>query len=47
MCDEHKERERERKERDPYPVRSDLSHILPLPFLIRQCVEQADVMPAG
>ncbi len=38
-----RERERERKERS-VPVRSDLSHILPLPFLIRQCVEQADVM---
>jgi hypothetical protein len=38
-----REREREKRERS-VPVRSDLSHILPLPFLIRQCVEQADVM---
>jgi hypothetical protein len=38
-----REREKKRRERS-FPVRSDLSHILPLPFLIRQCVEQADVM---
>jgi hypothetical protein len=42
-----KERERERESEKrvrSVPVRSDLSHILHLPFLIRQFVEQADVM---
>ncbi len=38
-------REREREKRERFvPVRSDLSHFLPLPFLIRQFVAQADVM---
>jgi len=47
LCDEQREREREREreKRERFvPVRSDLSHILPLPFLIRQFVAQADVM---